>query len=226
MKRVVVPELLDEGDGTPEQVTASLADLRMLNRHFGGSSTTVALLRRVAERSGLRHLSYIDVGGATGDVAAAAQSRLSHQGIELEAVILDRAVSHLHVGSGQLPISGSAFQLPFRDKSFDVVGCSLFLHHLEPAEIVTFLHEAMRVARRAVVINDLRRSRVHWLAAIAGRVLYRSPITRHDAPVSVRRAYTSRELAAILRQAGYPAVEFSRHFFSRMGVILWSGAAR
>ena len=48
MKRVVIPELLDNDKGTPEEIEGSLADLRLINRSFGGVRTMTRLLRSVA----------------------------------------------------------------------------------------------------------------------------------------------------------------------------------
>lgn len=220
MKRVVVPELLDDDRGTPQQVADSLADLRMFNRWFGGNSTTAELLRRVARRSGIKQLSFLDVAGATGDVTAHAAKALAREGVTLKTTVLDRAPSHLGK-NGSAAICGSALQLPFGDAAFDVVGSSLFLHHLEPPELSLFVSDALRVCRLAVIINDLRRALPHWLAAKAGTVIYKSSLTRHDAPVSVRRAYTQSELRQLLEQDGHSHIEVSRHYFFRMGVILW-----
>jgi ubiquinone/menaquinone biosynthesis C-methylase UbiE len=225
MRRQVVPELLDDDLGTSQEVQDSLADLRMLNRIFGGVSTTTSLLREVIKRYALKQISFLDVGGATGDVARAARAQLGREGITLAPAILDRSLCHLR-SAENVSIAGSAFQLPFRDASFDVVGCSLFLHHLEPHEIVDFMREATRVARRAVIVNDLRRSRLHWWAARAGSLIYRSRLTRHDAPASVQRAYTIAEMHNILRTTGYLFTDFSHHFFFRMGIIVWRQAAR
>ena len=57
--------------------------------------------------------------------------------------------------------------LPYPDASFDVVHCSLVVHHLEPAEVVRLAAEMRRVARLGVVVNDLVRGRLAWLAACA-----------------------------------------------------------
>ena len=111
--------------------------------------------------------------------------------------------------------------MPFADRSFDVVGSSLFIHHLEPAEVIAFTQEAMRVCRTAVVVNDLLRSSPHYAFALAGRLLYRSRLTRHDAPVSVRRAYTPAELFSLLQQVPATRIQMSRHYFFRLGAILW-----
>ena len=83
------------------------------------------------------------------------------------------------------------------------------------------MHEAIRVCRTAVVINDLSRSAPHYAFALAGRLLYRSRLTRHDAPVSVQRAYTPAELLALLKQVPASRIQMSRHYFFRIGAIVW-----
>jgi hypothetical protein len=60
-----------------------------------------------------------------------------------------------------------------------------------------------RVARRGVIVNDVLRSRRSWLGAwVLTRVMTRNRYTRHDAPLSVQRAYTRRELRRMLAAAG------------------------
>ena len=219
MRRRVVPELLDSDSGTPQEVEDSLADLRMFNRYFGGAHTMTALLTAVADARQLKQVSFLDVAGASGDVALRSGKALKGNGIELRPVVLDRAESHLN---GSIPsVCGDALALPFRDSSFDVVGCSLFVHHLEPDEIVHFAREALRVARYAFVINDLIRHPLHLGLVYAGFPLYRSRITRHDTVASVRRAYTSQEMRRMLEQSGATDLEIRMFYLFRMGVIAW-----
>jgi ubiquinone/menaquinone biosynthesis C-methylase UbiE len=219
VRRIVIPELLDTDAGTPQEVADSLADLRMFNRCFGGVHTTTSLLKRVADACKLKRLTFLDVAGASGYVATQTTEALAKRGIALEPVLLDRAATHLN---RQLPaVAGDALQLPFADDSIDVVGCNLFAHHLEPDAITAFAREALRVSRHAFVINDLRRSVVHLALAYAGFPLYRSRITRNDAPASVKRAYTEDEMRQMLSAAGGARIEFSRHYLYRMGVIVW-----
>jgi ubiquinone/menaquinone biosynthesis C-methylase UbiE len=225
MKRVVVPELLDTDSGTPAEISDSLADLRWINKTFGGVTTTANLLRRVAHRVGLQKLNPLDVAGASGDVVIGAQRRLQEEDIQLTATVLDRAMGHLQGNRGTVAVAGDALQLPFKDNSFDVVGCALFVHHLDPDGIVRFVNEALRVCRHACIINDLRRSRLHLLSVQAGRPLYRSPITSHDSAASVRRAYTRDELEQILKRTSAESMDISEHFLFRMGAIAWKQAA-
>jgi SAM-dependent methyltransferase len=220
MRRVVVPELLDTDAGTPREVADSIADLRMFNRAFGGIRVMARLLERVSQACGLKEASWLDVAGSDGFVALATRNALKRSGIAASPLVLDRATAHMN---GQVPgVCGDALALPFADSSFDAVGCSLFAHHLEPDDLVRFAREGLRVARRAFLIHDLVRHPVHLALSYAGVPLYRSRLTRHDAPASVRRAYTEREMKSILRGAAADAaIEIHRYYLYRMGVIVW-----
>jgi ubiquinone/menaquinone biosynthesis C-methylase UbiE len=220
MKRVVVEELLDSDAGTPREVEGSLKDLRMFNSWFGGVHTMASLLRRVAQQRGLKNISWVDVAGGEGYVATRTQKSLARSGISSRPVILDRAATHL--SRNHPAVCGDALALPFRDNSFDAVGCSLFLHHLEPAEIVRFAREGLRVARHAFLIHDLQRHPLHLALGYLGMPLYRSRITRHDAPASVRRAYTVEEVRKMLAPAtAADNIEINTFYLFRMGVIVW-----
>lgn len=217
MKRVVTPELLDSESWTAPELGVALGDLDRINRWFGGIGTMVSMLERVASRTGARRLSMLDVGGAGGDLAQAAARRLTKSGVELDILVADRAASHL---DHRLPgVASDATALPFRDNSFDVVGCSLLVHHLSPEQVKQFVREALRVCRRAVLINDLRRSPVHLALVYAGFPLFRSPLTRNDGPASVRAAYTPEDMRELLGAFG--KIEITNHYLYRMAVILW-----
>src|SRR5580693_7881270 len=196
MKRVVIPELLDSDSGTPAEIAAALSDIRQINRWFGGIATTQSMITQVARKNGARSLSLLEVAAGTGYVPHAASARMLKLGVQLQVTLLDRAHSHLKNGSGNgsLAVAGDALALPFADGSFDLVSCCLFAHHLEPREIVQFVNEGLRVCRIAVLINDVVRDPLHLALVYASLPLYRSRVTHHDAPASVRRAYTIEEM--------------------------------
>jgi ubiquinone/menaquinone biosynthesis C-methylase UbiE len=219
MRRVVIPELLDTDAGTPAEISGSLRDLRFFNSRFGGVRTTTHLIEQVALQTGTRSLSLLEVAAGTGYVAGRTRSRVRRQGIELNPVLLDRSRAHLN--GSERSVVADARALPFADSSFDLVGSNLFVHHLEPEELIQFVREGLRVCRRAVLINDLIRHPLHLFLVYAGLPLYRSRLTRHDAPASVRRAYTLEEMRAMLARTGAARLDFSRHYLFRMGVILW-----
>jgi len=223
MKRVTIPELLDTDSGTSAEIADSLADLRRINCWFGGNATTQSLIEHVAREINAQSLSLLEVAAGAGAVPEEARAGLRRSGIRVDVTLLDRAPSHLGNGSGDggRAVAGDALALPFKDGSFDLVSCCLFAHHLAPLELVQFVNEGLRVCQRAVLINDLVRHPLHLALVYAGWPLYRSRITRHDAPASVRQSYTPVEMRELLQATGATRIEMQRHYLFRMGVVVW-----
>lgn len=222
MRRTVIPELLDIDAGMPGEIAASLADLKRISRWFGSVSTLARLVRRIAKDTGQKNFTMLDVGSGPGDVARSLREELSCSGIGLQVSLLDQSTRHLSNHHSKNRVAANALALPFREKSFDLVACSTFAHHLEPNELIEFVNRALNIARTAVLINDLRRSTAHLALVYMGFPLFRSRITRHDAPASVRRAYTPEEMEGILKQTAAARIEISNHYLYRMGAIAWA----
>jgi ubiquinone/menaquinone biosynthesis C-methylase UbiE len=240
MKRIVVEELLDLPGQPPAEIASCLDDLRSINRRMGGNALHADLLRRASEGHPKNQpLHLLEVASGRADVLQHAALALQAEGRPVRITLLDQKVAHfpelldqtgLSNQSGpsqwdpRLPkpecVTGDALAMPFAPDSVDIVSCCLFVHHLEPEEVSAFLQAALRVARRAVIINDLERSRLHWLLAQAGSIKFRSRFTVHDAPVSVRRAYTLAEMRQMLEQTGH-RFECQRAPVFRLGAILW-----
>jgi len=158
MKRQIIAEYLDTDSGTPAEIQGSLTDLRRANQWFGGIPTTQAMIQRVAQASHSSSLSLLEVAAGSSNVPESVSTRLSRRGLSLEVTLLDRA--HTHLNSSARSMVGDALAIPCLDNSFDIVSCTLFAHHLGPADIVRFVNEGLRVARKAVLINDLIRDPV------------------------------------------------------------------
>lgn len=223
MERVAIAELLDTDAGTANEIASSLRDLRHINQWFGGIGTTQSLIEQVAEKAQARSLSMLEVASGTGFVPNAVQERLGRSGIQLNLTLMDRAASHLNDGNGRgvRQISGDARALPFCANSFDVVSSCIFLHHLSPEEVVESIKESLRVCRLAVLINDVVRHPLHLALVYAGLPLFRSRLTWHDAPASVRQAYTTQEMRQLLQQTSAREIVIQRHYLFRMGIIVW-----
>jgi ubiquinone/menaquinone biosynthesis C-methylase UbiE len=226
MLRTNSEEILDSYACPPVEAEASLRDLCRMNRWFGGVATTRKLIERVASVTGMKKLSVLEVAAGFGEVPRAAGKQLARRGIALDITDLDRVPSHLQ--RQHRALVADALALPFREATFDVVSCSLFAHHLEPAQLSQFASEALRVSRCAVLINDLIRHPIHLGLVYAGFPLMRSYVSRVDGVASVRRAYTPEEVRKILADGTQSAarIDISTHYLFRMGVILWTPGSR
>src|SRR5436190_14805529 len=137
MQRRPTCELLDTDSGTPSEVAASLKDLRWFNRWFGGISTASRLIE-IAARS-MTKLSILEVAAGDGFVPKTLERRLPQ--IDFDVTLLDRAPSHLPRNNSMRSVGGDALALPFQDSAFDIVSSSLFVHHLQPEQVLRFARE-------------------------------------------------------------------------------------
>ena len=217
MKRRPSLELLDSDSGSAREIAGSMRDLQMFNDWFGGVRTSEALVRRVLASAPRGSYSLLEVASGNGYVPEKIRQRLTPE-IDLKVTLLDR--SRIHLNGSARAVAADALNLPFPDSSFDLISCNLFAHHLGPEEVPRFAREALRVCRIAFLVNDLVRDPVHLALAYAGFPIYRSRITRNDAPASIRQAYTPAELRKLLQPTARQ-IDVSRHYLYRMGMIAW-----
>ena len=203
-RRVIRPELLD-GAGD-EEAAVNLADLRSINRWLGGHAVLRGCLRRwFRTQDSFRML---DIGAASGDGARVVRNAFPR----CQVISLDLLRRNLRLAP-EPKLAGDAFRLPFEAGCFDVVACSLFLHHFEDADVVRLLGEMGRVSRGYVLAIDLER---RWLAREflpATRWLFGwNAITLHDGPVSVAAAFRAEELGRLAEAAGLRSIDVRRHY--------------
>jgi SAM-dependent methyltransferase len=208
--RATEPEQLDEG--VPEaEALRSLADLRFVNRWLGNRRRLLRALRpHLPPGSRL-----LDVGCGSGDVPAFLQARLPGP---LLAVGVDVKALHLRAAPPSVRrVVSDVRRLPFPDRAFDVVTASLFLHHFDEGDLPGILAGLHRLARRALVVNDLHRARVPYLFGRAAFPLFfRSRVSVEDGLLSIRRGFRAHELRAAFARAGLPAVTVRRLFPYRL----------
>lgn len=198
-RRATEPERLDEGVPEPEAL-ASLADLRFVNRWLSNRPRLLAVAGQFLAESPRPRL--LDVGCGSADVPAAlvrASPRVMAVGVDIKRLHLQAAPWEIR------PVVADVRALPFAAGTFDVVTASLFLHHFDAEEVAPVLRSLFAVARRVLIVNDLRRARVPYLFGRAVfPALFRSRVSVDDALISIRRAFTERELRAAFADAGIP----------------------
>jgi hypothetical protein len=221
LKRIPQQEILDDDAVSPEDAVETLADLRRVNRWFGGVHTTADLLRRAMRTKGLSSASVLEVAAGDGYSIARAAQLLREEKLELEPLCLDRRGLRPGANCCEKTVVGNALELEFPPASFDFVSCGLFVHHLAPAQVIAFINGALTVTRHAVLINDLRRSPLHLALVYAGMPIFRSRIAFVDGLASVRQAYTPRELCELIGETKAASSEIALRYLFRMAAIVW-----
>ncbi len=197
--RPLQPELMDDPALPLPQTERALRELGRVHRWVGNGSLWRHLLPVLSRGPRVQRL--LDIGTGDGRVAAEARRRASARGIELRVVGLDRKLAHLTIGRrtgfDQLRVVGDALALPLRDGAVDVSISSFFQHHFDGTSGRRVFDEMRRVAGRAAIVVDIRRSR---LGGVLGRLvltaLRMGPITAHDGRLSLDQGWTLDEVRA------------------------------
>ncbi len=236
LQKIIVPErieneeILDRDDVPVHEVVDCFDDLKKVNLYFGGIGVyKKTLLRVICTYKRENPISLLDVGAGSADMAHQILKRYNSEYKKIKVTVTDIQSNFLQLGK-QLNsnddnrfsmVASDAFRLPFRDNSFDIVTSNLLLHHFYD-DALNMIHEKYRVARHLVIINDLLRHRIPILFfKLFSPVLARSPITRYDGNVSLRRSFSMSEIRRLLESSNYSDYYFVRHWSFRFGLVLW-----
>lgn len=222
-------ELLDLPGIETRLLIENLADLRAVNRWLGGTWMILRALQRVTrDLPAGAPIRILDLATGSADVPQAILAWAAQRGLNVQVFATDKSSQILQIGRARGVDAAFAAldgcHLPFPDRSFEIVMCSLALHHLEPPAAVRMLAEMRRTAHHAVIVNDLvRHWPTYWVAALLGRLFSRNPLTRHDGPLSVLRAYTTAEMRALAEAALLVPVRFEHLPGYRVTMIYLKG---
>lgn len=207
-KRQRHPEWMDEPNLDEVSHQQALGQLARLNRWGLAVLHLWPHLARLAVRLHGR-LRILDLATGSGDIPIALFQRAQQRGWRWRIAGCDVsatavAYAQQHARKWQLPVEFFVCDVLKEDwpGEWDVVMCSLFVHHLDEAQAVQLMRRMGQSARHLVLVSDLERSPVHYLLVwTATRLLCRSPIIQADGPISVQAAYTVREATTLAKAA-------------------------
>jgi 2-polyprenyl-3-methyl-5-hydroxy-6-metoxy-1,4-benzoquinol methylase len=219
------PELMDRPQPVSPELEADLRNLRALNRYFGSYGLVRHFLRRWIRPNDTLRL--LDLATGSGDIPRLAVDFARKVGATVTIDAVDFQTSTVAIARG-LSCAYPDVEYHCADirrfgepAAYDIVFCSLALHHFSEADAVDLLGRCRNLSRRYVLIADLRRG---WLATfgvdLITRFVFREPMTRHDALVSAARAFSFRELHDLARAAGWKRFGHRRFFFARQAIWL------
>lgn len=218
--RNLQPELMDDPDLPRDDHEAALRGLARLNRCSGVASAMYRRIKRIAMGRRDRKLTLLDVASGSGDVPLRWATWAKREGWELQLTLLDVRSVAVEEQQRRAKAAGlmvdslqhDCLQNPL-PSGFDMVTCSLFMHHLENHQASQLL-QAMRTASNGtVLVCDLERSHLNLaLVTVASRLLSRSKVVHTDARLSVQGAFTIPEFQTISQQALGHSTKIKRLF--------------
>jgi 2-polyprenyl-3-methyl-5-hydroxy-6-metoxy-1,4-benzoquinol methylase len=227
MRRRLTPELMDDPGLDASEHARALRGLARLNRLSRSDAILWPAVRGAAAAGG-GGVSLLDIAAGSGDVAVRLARRAELAGIALELSVCDISGVALAAAARRAERAGVRLELWRHDavgapisRRFDLVTCSLFLHHLDREAALMLLRHAAAAAGRVLLVSDLRRDFAGLAAAwAASRVVTRSRVVRVDAVKSVRAAYTMSEVAGLAHEAGLRGAQV-RACWPRRMLLAW-----
>jgi 2-polyprenyl-3-methyl-5-hydroxy-6-metoxy-1,4-benzoquinol methylase len=222
-------ELMDqEGLGKTEHF-AALRGLARINWLSRSDAILWPSIERLARANRCSTIRVLDLATGGGDVPLALMRRAMRTGLNLRIDGCDvspQAVEFARRKGAGTGLSVSFFTLDVLNEAlpagYDVLTCSLFLHHLDEADAASFLRKAADATGRNLLINDLVRDPVAYALAWMGcHLLTRSPVVRHDGPVSVAAAFSLAEVRVLAQRAGLHNASLVRRWPRRF-LLSWS----
>jgi ubiquinone/menaquinone biosynthesis C-methylase UbiE len=229
LPRMAGAERMDEPGQDPAELSRSLVDLQHVNRWLGGYRVVLHHLAKLVARHPRPSYRVLDVATGSADIPLKVTAWARARGVRMQVVATDNHPTTLDFArrhaSGDADVRvepADALDLPYEAGSFDFAVCSTALHHFDArGDLLRVLGEMDRVARIGGIVNDLRRSRPAYAGArlLAMTFWRRHPVTAHDGPLSVRRAFTPAELNELARATGLAGARVHRHEPFRVALV-------
>ena len=216
---------MDCPDFSAEEVRDTFRFIEPVNRWFGGHRPLTAFFERESRAWDPTHTIHIlDAGCGSGDVPAALVRWARRTGRSIRVHAIDNNADTVRLARRQcsaypeITVS-QADVFDLRGAPADYVTASMFVHHFPNETVPALFEHLLAHCRRKVIINDLLRSPLAYLATWLFS-LPASRVFRHDARLSVRRGFSVEELHRLLLASGYAHYRLETHFFYRFLLIL------
>lgn len=227
-QRSTAEELMDDAAVTELTFAATLHEIAVINRWTRAYAPTLAALERfAARRDRTTPLHILDLGSGYGDMLRVIAAWAERTRVAVRLTGIDRHPAAARAAQAATP---AHWPIAFETADVttyvpaapvDVVICSLFLHHFPDAAAAALLRRITALARLGWFVNDLHRHPIPYYAVrLAVRLVGSGPLVRTDAPLSIARAFTRRDLRQLVAQAGIDAarVAVRWHWPFRWGV--------
>lgn len=220
-------EWMDKPQPVTAELITDLRNLQRLNQYFGSYALVTHFLRRWIQPGA--QLRALDLATGSGDIPRLVVDYARKIGANVTVDAIDQQVSTLQIardlstGYPEIDFKQGDILSFGQEAEYDIVFCSLVLHHFSEEEAVRILQRCRQISRRHVLVSDLRRE---WLTSIGVYLLtaflFREAMTRNDARVSAARAFSFHEFRLLAERAGWKNFRHRRFRYGRQALWLES----
>jgi 2-polyprenyl-3-methyl-5-hydroxy-6-metoxy-1,4-benzoquinol methylase len=220
-------EMMDDFTLEGVEFRDTLDKLEIINRFLGGNSVTIKGLKKLLHKqTKTKTITIIDLGCGHGDILrdVAKFGRKNKYNFKLVGVDANpdaiEYARELSKDYSELSFETiDIFSEDFKKQTYDVVLCTLFLHHFKNDQLIPFLKTVIKKATIGGVVNDLHRHRIaYYLFKMIG-VFIKNKMVREDGLTSVLRAFKKKEIKTILTKVQVPFTIHWRWAFRYLWIL-------
>lgn len=209
--RTDATELMDDFELEGEMLQDALDKIATINQLLGGNKLTLegvkAVLQNVDKES---EITIVDVGCGNGDMVRYIADYGIKEGYNFKLIGIDAnafTINHAeNLSRNYTNITYKCidiFTKQFNELKYDIVLCTLTLHHFNTNEIVQLVQQFNSISSVGIVINDLQRSSISYrLFQMVCFVFNLNKMSREDGLVSILRGFKKHELRNFSEQLG------------------------
>lgn len=205
-RNTIDQELLDQPGISAQALHLNMAELDTINNWLGGHEATLyGLSKLITDKS--RIYTIVDVGCGGGDTLRAVQTWANSKGFKVKLIGIDISQDILDYARARSDASITYIKTGFEEltdhlEKPDILVTSLFMHHLFERDLLRLLWLLDGFSKVGWVINDLHRHPLAYYGIKLLTILFsRSYLVKHDAPLSVARGFSRKELFGLLETA-------------------------
>lgn len=200
--RSAEPELMDNPDLCIQQLKLVFNDINRMNNLLLGNYLTKKKVWQIISNNPEKKFRIYDFGCGDGELLRDLSNFLEKRGIDFELLGLDisdkalliareASVDYPEIGYAKLNILNPAVKV----EPCDILLCSLTMHHFDNQDIPLLLRRFVGLARKSVIINDLKRSRWACLGfKIISTLFLKTTIAKNDGLVSIKSGFLPEDI--------------------------------
>jgi 2-polyprenyl-3-methyl-5-hydroxy-6-metoxy-1,4-benzoquinol methylase len=221
----VVLEMMDRPQAVSAELERDLKRIRQLNRWFGSYRLIGHFVRRWIKPGD--NMRIVDLATGSGDIPRLIVHYAREIGAKVEIHALDQQPATVEIAR---KLSAACPEISYHAtnilewspaEAYDIVLCTLALHHFSDEDAVTVLRRCRESSRDFVLVSDLRRGLMATVGVyLLTALVFREPMTRYDARLSAERAFSFSEMRKLAVCAGWQNFGHKRFKVARQAIWL------
>lgn len=212
-RRSDAPELMDDFLMEGDILSDALDKIASINRLLGGNKVTLQGVKWLLKSKPVysSEISILDVGCGNGDMLRILAKYAKRKQLKIKLVGIDAnyfSIKHAEQLSTKYPnisyVCADIFEEIKQERLYDVILCTLTLHHFKDDEIITLMNGLEQQSTLGIVVNDLHRSALAYYLFICVCFVFRlNHMSRNDGLVSILRGFKKQELHDFSKQLNF-----------------------